>query len=547
MSELIKDFDWSKTCIGPVEAWPVSLRNYVSLLLHSRFPMLLLWGEELRCFYNDAFRASLGTGGKHPAMLGQPGPEALPETWHLTGPQIERLLAVGEATWFENQLVPIYRNGKLEDVYWTFSQSPVCDDCGRVSGILVTCTETTPYVTQCKKLEESEARYRWLSERLEEQVRERTGDLERVHQQLLSANAYLQRMINVFTTPLQVLEPIVEGDQVVDFVFKLTNKAYAVYAGKEPEDLSGKKVSDFFPGYFETDSFRNICEVAASGVSKTWENAYVADGLNIYNLMSAVKMDNDIVVHFTDFTDLKHLQLKLETSVRELQRSNAQLEEFAHAASHDLKEPVRKITVFTGRLQQQLADKLTAGDRALFERVESASLRMGNLIDDLLLYSQVSQQAPEKESIDLNKKMQHVLEELELDIQEKAAVVTIGTLPIVQGYRRQLQQLFQNLVSNAIKYSKAGVPPQINITATVGEEEGKLYHIIHVKDNGIGFAQAYAEKIFQMFQRLHGKGEYSGTGVGLSIVKKVVENHGGFIRVKSAPNEGATFRVYLPF
>ncbi|RYG22472.1 MAG: GHKL domain-containing protein [Chitinophagaceae bacterium] len=134
----------------------------------------------------------------------------------------------------------------------------------------------------------------------------------------------------------------------------------------------------------------------------------------------------------------------------------------------------------------------------------------------------------------------------ELDIAEKKAVIHVGKLPAVQGYRRQLQQLFQNLLSNALKYSKVEESPKIDITASVFTESGTTYHVILVKDNGIGFEQQYADKIFQMFSRLHGKAEYSGTGVGLSIVKKVVENHHGFIRVKSSPGVGSTFEIYLP-
>ena len=236
----------------------------------------------------------------------------------------------------------------------------------------------------------------------------------------------------------------------------------------------------------------------------------------------------------------------LQAINKELQRSNANLEEFAHAASHDLKEPVRKIHFFTNQLKEQLAAHLTEADLRSFNRIENASQRMSTLIDDLLLYSHVSQRPHEKENINLNKKVQTVLEELELDMAERNAVVHVEKLPVVKGYKRQLQQMFQNLISNALKYSKTDVTPHIGITADEVTEGNNRYHLISVKDNGIGFEPAYAEKIFQMFTRLHGKGEYSGTGVGLSIVKKVVENHNGFIQVESVPGEGSTFLIYLP-
>ena len=138
------------------------------------------------------------------------------------------------------------------------------------------------------------------------------------------------------------------------------------------------------------------------------------------------------------------------------------------------------------------------------------------------------------------------LEDLELDIAEKKATIHVGHLPVINGYRRQLQQVFQNLIGNALKYSKKDEPPVININSKEILEKGKPYHAISIQDNGIGFEQEFAEKIFQMFTRLHGRAEYVGTGVGLAIVKKVVENHNGFIRVESIPGKGSTFFVYLP-
>jgi PAS domain S-box-containing protein len=237
---------------------------------------------------------------------------------------------------------------------------------------------------------------------------------------------------------------------------------------------------------------------------------------------------------------------ELAQANEELRRSNQNLEEFAHAASHDLKEPVRKINFFTTQLKSQLSTHLKEAELRSFGRIENASERMGNLIDDLLLYSHVSQRPHEMEKVDLNEKVHRVLEDLELDVQEKGASISVGKLPVVQGYRRQLQQLFQNLISNALKYSKKDMSPRIDISGSEVVEKGKSYHLLTVEDNGIGFEQEYADKIFQMFTRLHGKGEYSGTGVGLSIVKKVVENHNGFISVESTLGEGSTFNVLLP-
>jgi PAS domain S-box-containing protein len=255
---------------------------------------------------------------------------------------------------------------------------------------------------------------------------------------------------------------------------------------------------------------------------------------------------------------VKERTLELESQKKELERSNANLEDFAYAASHDLKEPIRKIRTFSDRLKHQLKDRLLDEDQYFLQRMDKSTERMQLLIDDLLEYSHVSTSTNYSEEINLNKKVSQVLEDLEVEIVEKNAKVTVGPLPSIKGHRRQIQQVFQNLITNALKFRKPDVRPEIQISSAVisGEnvntfnsgEKSKyeLYNMIQVSDNGIGFEQDHAEKIFKMFQRLHGKAEYDGTGIGLAIVRKVVENHHGFITAEGKPGEGATFKIFLP-
>lgn len=241
----------------------------------------------------------------------------------------------------------------------------------------------------------------------------------------------------------------------------------------------------------------------------------------------------------------------------ELVRSNTNLEEFTRAASHDLKEPIRKVDFFIERLKTALESKIGKEETLLFERVENATDRMRLLIDDLLEYSHLTQSQREQEKIDLNDKMRLILTDLELTIREKNATVEVDKLPVVKGHRRQLQQLFQNLVSNGLKYSKPGTAPYIKIQSKeiIGadapvlmppEDALQKFHLIEVCDNGIGFDQNDAERIFNVFTRLHGNKEYPGTGIGLSIAKKVVENHRGYIYAKGESGKGACFSVLLP-
>jgi PAS domain S-box-containing protein len=166
MGKLTRAKDWSKTTLGDPAGWPQSLRTTLSILLNSKFPMFLWWGPELICFYNDAYRPSLGTNGKHPFILGERAETAWAEIWTIIKPLIDQVLAGGESTWSEDQLIPIYRNGKMEDVYWTFSYSPVNDESGKVSGVLVTCNETTEKVMARMQVEEKELQFRTMAEKL---------------------------------------------------------------------------------------------------------------------------------------------------------------------------------------------------------------------------------------------------------------------------------------------------------------------------------------------------------------------------------------------
>ena len=887
--------------------------------------MFLWWGDDLIQFYNDAYRPSLGNAGKHPYALGQPGKDCWPEIWPVIQPLIDQVRMGGDSTWSEDQLIPIYRNGRLEDVHWTFGYSPVTGENGKIEGVLVVCHETTEKVKSYQKLQISDQRFQNLvreatvgivvlrgKEMIVEIVNEAYGRLlgktpeelinkplfsiipetEKQFRQLLEdvrstgESIYLYDQayfVNVAGEKKEgylnlIYQPYKENDGSITGVMALcqdvTEQVLArkkieesehriraliqdapipmcLYTGRElkieiindallslwgrDSSVTGRQLKDAIPeiiteqfltilddvftlgipyvvketevqvvksgqishAYYDLwynpvlnsdgkiygvlasgidvsekvtaqktlkeniQNLRNvfaqapvgmtllrgedfIIEIANSRMLEIWrrndqiiakplfqilpeaklqgfedillhvyrtgetfsgfgtpvildrngimETAYVnfvyepyreSDGsisgimaiatevtdqvealkkaessearfrlmadtmpqfvwtsdaegnLNYYNQAvykysglsfeeierngwlqiihpddreensrlwsEAVTTGEDFLCHHrfrnykgeyrwqlsraipqkndegqvqmwigtsTDIHDhklfedelnrqVKERTIELENKNRELERSNANLEEFAHAASHDLKEPIRKIVFFTERLRNQLADRLKEEESFTFLRVEKATERMGALIDDLLLYSHVSLRPHEKDEINLNDTLNKVLEDLELEIHNKKAVIHIDKLPVVKGYGRQLQQLFQNVVGNALKYNKSGEAPIINITTSevlmdnIGmmySDNGKKikYHLIEVKDNGIGFEQSQAEKIFQMFQRLHGNAEYRGTGVGLSIARKVAQNHNGNIKAESKPNEGATFKIYLP-
>ena len=257
----------------------------------------------------------------------------------------------------------------------------------------------------------------------------------------------------------------------------------------------------------------------------------------------------------TDITDEIESFIALEERNFELERNNNELSAFNYAASHDLQEPLRKIQTFISRLEEKEADKFSDAGHQYLERIKSASVRMRLLIDDLIQFSRTNK--PDKEFVitDLNELFENAKQDVALAILEKKAQITSDTLPEALVISFQIQQLFLNLLSNSLKYNKEGKPPiiTINYSKVNAKEEPVLvkasktyYHKIIFTDSGIGFEQEYSEKIFDLFNRLHEKEDYSGTGIGLSICKKIIENHKGFIFAKGEVNVGAVFTIYLP-
>lgn len=243
---------------------------------------------------------------------------------------------------------------------------------------------------------------------------------------------------------------------------------------------------------------------------------------------------------------------ELRNFATKLKRSNEELERFASVASHDLQEPLRKIQAFGDRLNTVCANALDERGADYLARMLSAAGRMRTLIDDLLAFSRVTTKVQPFTAVDLAETAQQVLSDLETRIDELKATVQIGFLPIIEADPLQMRQLLQNLISNALKFHRSGVPPliQISARAVVRSGPGGLpdndWFEIAVQDNGIGFEEKYLDRIFEVFQRLHGRTEYEGSGVGLAICRRIAERHGGGITAESRPSNGATFKVTLP-
>ncbi|MDD3723720.1 MAG: CHASE3 domain-containing protein [Lutibacter sp.] len=265
--------------------------------------------------------------------------------------------------------------------------------------------------------------------------------------------------------------------------------------------------------------------------------------------------ESRLIGNITDISDEIESFLEIEKRNVELERNNEELSAFNYIASHDLQEPLRKIQTFISRLEEKEAEKFSSSGYQYLEGIKTAAARMRLLIDDLLEYSRINKSDKEFVMADLNEILEKAKQDVAEIISEKKAIITSDILPSVTGIPFQMQQLFLNLLSNSLKYSKKDKTPIINIeyTKVKRKEDPNLinttksdYHKITFSDNGIGFNQEYAEQIFELFNRIHSKQDYSGTGVGLSICKKIMENHHGFIFAKGKPNVGAIFTLYLP-
>jgi PAS domain S-box-containing protein len=257
-----------------------------------------------------------------------------------------------------------------------------------------------------------------------------------------------------------------------------------------------------------------------------------------------------------DITASKNAQREQDRMLRELNRSNKELEEFAYVASHDLQEPLRKIAMFSERLKVRYGDAIEKDGQVFMDRILNSADNMKVLIDNLLEFSRANRSSQNFASIDLNDIIAEVQSDFELKIEETDAQILITSkLPKIEAVYSEMKQLFCNLISNGIKFRKQGVNPVITINAHKATKAEKIhynlqvnqpYYVIDIKDNGIGFEQEYADAIFQVFQRLHGKSEYPGSGIGLAICKRIIDNHNGSINVISAPLQGATFTIALP-
>lgn len=349
--------------------------------------------------------------------------------------------------------------------------------------------------------------------------------------------------------------------QLTDLRVIAANEASARMLGATASELIGKTMLSLCPDAYESGRFDRYAHTVETGVPQRMESYYTSDGMDNWYDISVVKFGDGLLLTYFNITPMKRAEQVLQKTIDELQRSNQNLERFAYVASHDLQEPLRKIIAFGEMLQSQHTEALGTQGNSLIERMQAATKRMQGLINDLLSFSRVNSATEPFKRINLQIVVDEVINDLEATIRDKKAVLDVTSLPYLEGDAGQLRQLFQNLLSNALKFGRPGNIPMIRIDCEVIKglaikpmhgvpvlpaDLNRSFFAIWVSDNGIGFDEKYLDRIFTIFQRLHTRSEYPGTGIGLAVVQKVVENHKGYLNARSQPGQGAEFIIYLP-
>lgn len=332
--------------------------------------------------------------------------------------------------------------------------------------------------------------------------------------------------------------------------------------GYKADEILGAHISCFYPEEaVEAGWPRQELESAARDGRYEGENWRVRkDGSRFWAnvIVTALRDDAGRLQGFSkitrDFTARREAEERIRHFAEQLQGSNRELEQFASVAAHDLQEPLRKIQAFGDRLKVKYGDTLDEQGRDYLDRMLRSAARMRTLIDAILAYARVTTKAQPFQPIDLNEIARDVVLDMESHIQQTGGTVEVGPLPTVEADPHQMRQLFQNLIENALKFRRPDVPPVIRLAGRLLEPqeplpppgEDRRRCELTVRDNGLGFEEVYLDRIFAMFQRLHGRQEYEGTGMGLAICRKIVERHGGEITARSAPGQGAKFIVHFP-
>jgi PAS domain S-box-containing protein len=512
-----------------------SVKQVNNLFMNAPVPIAILAGRELR--YDMANEKYLELAGKS-SVVGKTFDEVFPE---LVGKGIKELLMnvlnTGEPFHGNEFQVDLERQGRTEHLCMNFVYTPVRGIDNDISGVMVIAIDVTDTVLARRKMEQV--------------VAERTHQLTVSNRELKLGEERYHRMV----------------EQVEDYaiifldengIVQNWNRGAEKIKGYKEDEIVGRSFEKFYlPQDRERNAPKQLLQEAALKGKVTlegWRVRKYGDRFWASISITALHDDNGKIIGFSkvtrDLTERKMAEDKLQEYSEDLETQNRELEQFAYAASHDMKEPLRKISFFGTSLLDRMDGMIDTKSREFLHRILTSTQKMNNLVDNLLNYSKTTANVDAVKEVDLNEIMQDVLMDAQEHLEQNEVAIFVDKLPTIIAVPFQCHQLFDNLINNAVKYRKPGRPFSIKVVYQIasGAEIGRLanatFHKISVIDNGIGFEQKYAEKIFEIFQRLGH--EKSGSGVGLAICKRIALNHNGIIRAYGTPEEGARFDLYLP-
>ena len=502
MGVLTRDHDWSRHPLGPPAGWPSLLKSTLRLILTSNHPMFIWWGDDLYQFYNDAYRRTLGAE-RHPAALGQRGIDCWEEAWHIIGPEIDHVMAGQGATWHENALIPLTRNGKREEVYWTYGYSPIQDE-ERVRGVLVVCSDVTEDMRTRQILKQS---YVTVIESMEEGL------------------AVIRIILD-------------ETGRPCDYRFLEVNPSFERQTGLV--DVVGKTARHLVPD-LEERWFQIYGNVALTGEPVRFLEG--SEPMNrwfeVYATPVGSKEDLMVALMFRDVTDRTRSEQALRTADR-------RKDEFLAMLAHELRNPLAPISAAAELLQMPGADAA---------RVQNASAviarqvrHITGLIDDLLDVSRVTRgMIPLNASAtDVRRVVADAIEQVRPLIDSHGHRLTVSTPPapaLVMGDAKRLVQVLANLLSNSVKYTPGGGDIMLRLDTGGGQVR------LAVIDNGIGMTADVLDHAFDLFVQAERETDRSqgGLGIGLALVKSLVELHGGTVAAQSPGlGQGSRFTITLP-
>lgn len=509
MADLTRAYRWESSPAGPIESWPDSLLTTVNMLLSCPQPMLLFWGPDLIQFYNDAFRVSIRED-KHPKALGQGGSECWREVWPVVGPQIAGVMNQGQSIFLPNQLVPIYRNGQLEDVYWNYSYSPVFSSDGTIAGTLVVCTETTEEILTLERLRKSETRFRRLIE---------------------EANI---------------------GVAIGDAKGRLTylNPSILHLLGYSSQDIESGRLSwnELTPPEFAQSDRKAMEELGKFGKAALYEKAFIArDGRRIPLVADATLLANleggepEAAVFLADITALKRAEAAL------LQNEKlAAVGRLASSIAHEINNPLEALTNILYLVENDAETGIPAGEILTHVRMAQAELaRVANITRHTLRF---------------HRQLTKPVMSTKAEILEDVMVLFRGRLsslgikvetrysgaPPTLGYGGDLRQVFANFIGNAADASQKGATISLRERPATDWKTGRPGVRVTIADRGHGMSKKTAQHIFEPFFTTR---DTTGTGLGLWVSAGILAKHGAKISLRSSQNpdaHGTVFSIWFP-